>query len=1035
MPAVTQRVNNFLGGVSKQSDDKKLTGQVRECLNGYTDPTFGLIKRPGFKWIANLGTGTTYDSSKWFYIARTADEKYIGCIRPYSSPTPGRIEIWNAATGAVCTVDDDTIVLALGTATGNNGTSGATTKTNVATTTSGSGTGMTVNITASGGVVTALAVCAAGSGYAASDTITIASATAGTGTNVVGSITSLPTTHYLSGARTNYDILTVQDTSIITNNLVTTAKLADPTFITNTRATLVLTGTVEQGVDTYDVTINGTDITQVAPASGDGYDDVLGDLKTQIEALSVTGMTVTTHRNTLTLDRVVSGTRTAFTISAKGGKDNSKLVVFQDQVDNVGQLPNNSYQGHLVKVMNSQSENDTYFAEFQADNGSSGPGYWLEALDPSKSTGLNAETMPHELLNTAVNQFTFKRIYWDPRNKGDDTTNSHPSFVGAEIEQAFFHNNRLGFLSIDNVSLSQSGKYFNFYHVSALTVTDADPVDLSTSTIRPAALHAVIPTTQGLVLFSKNQQFLMASANGILTPTTTTIRTISNYEMDTQVDPVDAGTNINFISKTPSYTRIFGMVTRGQDENPQILDVGRVVNEWVPATVDTFIASPQNQFIAMSSQSSRKVYFYRTYGDGEKNLVEAWFNWELPGNAQTIAVDSDDLFAVTKQGNQVTLSKSSLSQSPEDAIIVSNQGQKINPCIDLYATTSTAQYLSVETLTLTAGGSGYTSAPTVTITGSTGLNTGTPGSGATATATISGGAVSAITLTNGGSGYTNGATVTFSGGEGSGATATATVYDGTKAYLPFENEATLTPVLIIKGSTATGQFIESGFTITPDRASDGLGTYFKIPKKDLSSVASDIIVGWKYDFDVILPRTYYRTDEALKQSDFTATLTVARMKFAVGLSGVMSFKLKSTGVRQGERTYTGDGSTTDFKWTEDEISYIDRDQVKVRVNNVEQQTTDFSFLSDTEIRFGTAPALNDVIVIYLDEWYNLNPVQAANTYLANDIALSEQSVFTLPIHQKTENFQVRLFNDSPFPVSLNSMMWEGNYSPRFYRRS
>ena len=77
----------------------------------------------------------------------------------------------------------------------------------------------------------------------------------------------------------------------------------------------------------------------------------------------------------------------------------------------------------------------------------------------------------------------------------------------------------------------------------------------------------------------------------------------------------------------------------------------------------------------------------------------------------------------------------------------------------------------------------------------------------------------------------------------------------------------------------------------------------------------------------------------------------------------------------------------------------------------------------------------DDILIYLDEWYNLNPVVMADMYLANDIALSASSVFTLPIHQKTDNFTLRLFNDTPFPVSLNSMMWEGIYSPRFYRRT
>ena len=530
----------------------------------------------------------------------------------------------------------------------------------------------------------------------------------------------------------------------------------------------------------------------------------------------------------------------------------------------------------------------------------------------------------------------------------------------------------------------------------------------------------------------------MSSNDGILTPSTTVIKTIANYEMSSDVDPIDMGTNINFISKTPSYTRVFGMVTRGQEENPQILDVGRVVNEWIPSTIDTLVGSPQNQFIAMSDQNSDTVYFYRTYSDGQKMIVQSWFRWKLSGTVQTLAVDSDEMFVVTKQGSQFTLSKCNLSQSPDDAIIVSNQGNKVNPCMDLYAPAKSVAYQSVQTLTIPTGGggSGYTSAPTVTITGSgVGPGAGTPGSGATATATVSGGAVTALTLTNGGSAYQNGAVVTFSGGGGSGATATATVLDGSKCYIEYENVTTLTPVIIVGGSTATGQFIESGFTLTPDIGSDGVGTYFIVPRKDLTSVASDVYTGWKYDLDVELPKTYYYLDTREAKTDFTAVVTVARMKFAVGLSGVMSFKLKSIGTLQGSKSYTGDGSTRDFSWIEDDIEYIDRDQIKVKINNVIQQTTDFSFVNDTTINIGTAPANGADILIYLDEWYNLNPTAEANTYLANDIALSEQSVFSIPIHQKTDNFQLRVWNDSPFPVSLNSMMWEGNYTPRYYRRA
>ena len=72
--------------------------------------------------------------------------------------------------------------------------------------------------------------------------------------------------------------------------------------------------------------------------------------------------------------------------------------------------------------------------------------------------------------------------------------------------------------------------------------------------------------------------------------------------------------------------------------------------------------------------------------------LQTWFNWLAPGNVQTIATDSDEFFAVTKQGSQFTLSKASLSQSPEDAIIVNNDGQKLNPCIDLYATASSVTF-------------------------------------------------------------------------------------------------------------------------------------------------------------------------------------------------------------------------------------------------------------------------------------------------------------------------------------------------------
>ena len=798
MPNVSQRVQNYLGGVSRQPDDKKLPGQLVDCINAYPDPTFGLTKRPGFKFLKGLGNENIYSDAKWFYIHRDGDEKYVGCIKGTA------IYIWNATSGVAA------------------------------------------NIT----------------------------------------YNSSSNTNYLTGTKaTDYDILTVQDTTIITNKSVTVTAQAAPSFTAKKVGTVKIKAVTSS--TTYSVTINSSTVTYTT-SSGPDIDTILTNLKNSIDALSISGLTVTKLDTTLEL----SGS-SAFTLSGKGGTDNERLETYQNQVANVTALPDRSLHHRVVKVFNTaNSAQDSYYTRFIADNGTSGAGYWEEYIAPDVSPGLTASTMPHELVNTAANTFTFKPINWTQRLVGDDETNSHPTFVGQKIQQAFFHSSRLGFLTKDNVSMSQANEFYNFYHVSALTQIASDPVDLNTSSIRPTILTGVIPTAQGLVLFSRNQQFMMYAPNGIFTPTSTIIRGISNYEMDIDIDPVDNGTNIIFLSKTPSYSRIFQMRTSGQEMNPTVLDIGRVVSEWVPSTVTELTASPQNSFVAMYGPTKKDIYFYRTFSDGEREVMQSWFRWELPGNVQTVAIDSDTFYAVTMQGGQYTLLSASINQTPEEQILVNSDGQKMNPCVDLYAAASSVIYDQTDPIN------------------------------------------------------------PFS-----------------KCYIPFNNVTRLSPVVVIASTSSdltNPTFVESGFTTTPTIATDGTGTYFKVPNKDFSSIASQVIVGFKYTLELTLPKTYFRLDEAGQQADFSASLTIARMKFSTGLTGLVGFKLQ---------------------------------------------------------RLGTA------------EYTDVHPVILADLNLANDVPLDDQSVMMVPIHQKSDNFTLKVSSDSPFPVSITSMMWEGYYSPRFYRRS
>ena len=96
-------------------------------------------------------------------------------------------------------------------------------------------------------------------------------------------------------------------------------------------------------------------------------------------------------------------------------------------------------------------------------------------------------------------------------------------------------------------------------------------------------------------------------------------------------------------------------------------------------------------------------------------------------------------------------------------------------------------------INVTAGGSGFTSAPAVGFTGGGG------GTGAAATAVIAGGVVTAVIVTANGNNYTADPGVTFTGGGGSGATATAV-----RGYV---HKLSLTPTLLyylFEGGIPTG---------------------------------------------------------------------------------------------------------------------------------------------------------------------------------------------------------------------------------------
>jgi Pro-kumamolisin, activation domain len=156
----------------------------------------------------------------------------------------------------------------------------------------------------------------------------------------------------------------------------------------------------------------------------------------------------------------------------------------------------------------------------------------------------------------------------------------------------------------------------------------------------------------------------------------------------------------------------------------------------------------------------------------------------------------------------------SINQPPQEGLASScvfydiTQGDNVVDCayngsndsagVGCYRPSGTYGSLSTQALTtgtVTAGGSGYTSAPTCTIGAPSNLNEylspaggvlWAGGTQATCTAKVGGGAVSSVTIGTAGSGYAGGASCTLTGGGGTGATCSVSPVIGTvaPAYQP-----------------------------------------------------------------------------------------------------------------------------------------------------------------------------------------------------------------------------------------------------------
>lgn len=577
MPLVAQSTSSYKGGVSQQPDIVRFPDQLTQQINGFSSQVQGLQKRPPTKHIKRLGDKIDGSASKFHIINRDENEQYLLEMRNR------QLKIWDL-----------------------------------------NGNPKTVNIKDDAAY---LEVQNPNDDFRA---VTIADYTFILNRNKIVQMDSA------TSPRTG------EDTALVYIKNAQYAKTY-ALFFGDTFACGMITpdgGQAKQAVQTtsayiaqklvdlFHGRISATTVQE--GGSWTTYDDLLNNVGGRASAgysrnpnfnfssytLEVNGDSVISiyNRSNYSMPNVI----------VKDGFGNTNAYAIKGYVSSVSKLPPAAPNGYICRIKGqSNSSDDDYYVKYDQ-----GKNAWLQTLAPNIKYRYKADTMPHALVREANGSFSFKRLQWSQRKVGDDDSNPQPSFIGSNINDIFFYRNRLGFISEQNVILSGSSDFYNFWFRSAAAIADTDPIDLAVSSNKVSILTHAVPFARQLMLFSRQGQFVLSS-DGVMTPKSAKVDQITSFDYSDDAQPVGIGQSIFFINNRINYSSLMRYYTiQDVADLKDAQDTSAHIPTYIPKGIFRLSGNTTDNTVLMCSRSApNTVWVFKYIIINGQSLQQSWSKW------------------------------------------------------------------------------------------------------------------------------------------------------------------------------------------------------------------------------------------------------------------------------------------------------------------------------------------------------------------------------------------------------------------------
>lgn len=388
---------------------------------------------------------------------------------------------------------------------------------------------------------------------------------------------------------------------------------------------------------TYTLTVkeNGTTI-QTSSISSVDIEDILDSFETVLLGYGV----VSVSNNVL---RVVFSD-TKYTLQVSDSYGNQGSISFQESVSSMDDLPKHfPFDQTILKVVGTrETDGGTYWIKYNNDS-------WVEWRDPNLNHSIDPKTMPHQLIRESDGTFTFDIVEWKDRMVGDDDTNEAPIFIGSRINDLFYSQGRLGFISPEGVTLSKTNDLNNLFRSTVITYPSDSPISVYIDTTKSVALHYAVPLGDLMVLFGDKQQYALGT-NKALTPENMSIQLISNYEINKNTQPKSIGDKIFFAVNRGNYSGIMVMDKNTISGSTKAEDITAHIPNYIDSSVIEIISGASHDLVFVRAKNKpEELYVLKYYFTDQQVVQIAWGRWVFNAKIESVFVIDNSLYFLGKR--------------------------------------------------------------------------------------------------------------------------------------------------------------------------------------------------------------------------------------------------------------------------------------------------------------------------------------------------------------------------------------------------